>query len=79
MPRPRKNGEPTRLGTEVRSRRADLSLHALGAQIGLTYATLSNIERGTHYPSPRTARLLATWLGWTVGQVFDAAEAPEKR
>lgn len=30
----------------------------------------------THAPSADTARALARWLGWTVEQVFEAAETP---
>lgn len=64
----------TRLGAAIRERRGATGQADAAKVIGVLQATLSNIERGAHYPSPRTARLLATWLGWTVGQVFDAAE-----
>jgi DNA-binding XRE family transcriptional regulator len=75
MPRPRK-GEPTALGVAVRRKRGVRSLQVLAEELELTYSTLSNIERGAHAPSMATARVLAKWLGWTVGQVFDAAETP---
>lgn len=75
MPRPR-TGEPTQLGAELRRRRGDRALADVAEEIGFTHTTLSRIERGARLPSTSTARKLARWLGWTVGQVFDAAETP---
>lgn len=45
-------------------------------KIDIPHTTLSRVERGTHTPSIATARKLAAWLGWSIGQVFDAAESP---
>jgi transcriptional regulator with XRE-family HTH domain len=64
-----------KLGAEIRSRRGERSLEAIAAETGLTYSTLSRVERG-RASSMATARALAAWLGWTVGQVVDAAETP---
>ena len=72
MPRPRQ-GEPTKLGAEIRRRRGKRSLVEVGEEIGVTSTTLSRIERGVTV-SKGAARKLAAWLGWSVGQVFDAAE-----
>lgn len=47
-----------------------------GEEAGLPHTTLSRLERGTHRPSADTARKLATWLGWTVEEVLDAADQP---
>jgi DNA-binding XRE family transcriptional regulator len=75
MPRPR--GAPkTALGVALISRRAQESLFRVADQTGLTYSTLSNLERGTHAPSLATALKLAKWLGWTVEQVVEAAGQP---
>lgn len=74
MPTPR--AATTRLGAEVRARRAELGQVEAAAQIGIPQATLSRVERGTHPPSRKTALRLAAWLGWSVGEVVDAAEEP---
>lgn len=74
MPRPRSSGEPTRLGAELRQRRGVRSLADLGQEVGLSGAAIGRLECGNRFPSPATARKLAAWLGWSVGQVFDAAE-----
>jgi DNA-binding XRE family transcriptional regulator len=44
--------------------------------VGIPQATLSRLERGKHRPNTDTARKLAAWLGWSLEQVLDAAEAP---
>lgn len=75
MPTP-KHPPTTRLGTVIRSRRGRHSQIAAAQESGIPDATLSRIERGTSRPSPETARALATWLGWTLEQVFEAAERP---
>lgn len=44
--------------------------------MGVSYMTLSSIERGAHRPSVDTAVKLARWLGWTVERVIEAATEP---
>lgn len=51
-------------------------LQAAGVEVGVSYVTLSGLERGTHRPSADTARKLARWLGWTMEQVFEASGKP---
>lgn len=75
MPTPTKP-VTTALGAVVRANRAGRSLESLAPDLGLTGATLSRIERGAHRPSWDTAVALAAWLGWTPGQVMDAAATP---
>jgi len=55
-------------------RRGSTPLRDVGEEVGLPHTTLSHLERGTHRPSTDTARKLATWLGWTIEQVLDAAD-----
>lgn len=66
----------TRLGVAIQARRQSSTLREVGELLGLANNTLSRLERGTHRPSADTARKLATWLGWTVEQVLDAADQP---
>lgn len=66
----------TALGAAVRARRGDIGQVAAAEEIGIPRGTLADVERGAHMPSVATARKLARWLGWSVGQVFDAAEEP---
>lgn len=73
----RHRGTPrTRLGVAMQVRRGDTDLRTVGTDLGVTNATLSRLERGTHRPSADTARKLATWLGWTIEQVLVAADEP---
>lgn len=73
MPRPRSQPS-TALGLAVVRARAERSLMDVGAELGLSYATLSSIERGAHRPTYETAVKLAGWLGWTVEQVMTASK-----
>jgi DNA-binding XRE family transcriptional regulator len=75
MPTPSKP-VTTALGATLRSKRAGRALESLAPEIGTTSATLSRLERGAHRPSWDTAVALAAWLGWTPGQVMDAAATP---
>lgn len=70
------NPPVTALGVELRRHRGARSQADAAAEARLPPGTLARIERGTHTPSLETARLLATWLGWTVEEVAAAAEAP---
>ena len=60
----------------MRARRGGSGQVTAEQESGVPHTTLSRIERGTHAPSADTARALARWLGWTVEQVFEAAETP---
>lgn len=75
MPRPR-TAPKTQLGLALIERRGDASLFAVEAETGLTYTTLSRLERGAHRPSADTALKLARWLGWTMEEVMAAADQP---
>lgn len=75
MPRPRKD-PTTELGRAVVARRGGRSLQDIGGEMGVSYMTLSSIERGAHRPSVDTAVKLARWLGWTVERVIEAATEP---
>lgn len=66
----------TRLGTAIRAHRGDSSLRSVSDSAGIPWATLARIERGQNGPTYDTARALAAWLGWTLEQVFEAAEQP---
>lgn len=75
MPRPR-SAASTALGLAMVEARGDRTLLGVGPEVGVTYATLSRLERGTHRPSYDTAVKLAAWLGWTTDQVMAAASTP---
>lgn len=66
----------TALAVAIDERRGELSQTAAAAEIGISQATLSTVERGGPV-SLATARKLATWLGgaWTTDTVADAAKA----
>jgi transcriptional regulator with XRE-family HTH domain len=49
-------------------------LESLSSQIFVSIPTLSRLESGSGKPSLSTARSLASWLGWSVVRVMDAAE-----
>lgn len=60
----------------MRARRGSQNQKELASELGFSALTISHLERGTHGPSIDTARELAKWLGWTMEQVLDAADAP---
>lgn len=60
----------------MQRRRGKTSQRQTAEEVGLPFATLSRIERGTHLPSVQTAMALARWLGWSVEQVMEAAGTP---
>lgn len=66
----------TALGRAIQERRGTADQGSTAAVIGVPRTTLSRIERGTHLPRWDTAVALAAWLGWTPGQVMDAAATP---
>jgi DNA-binding XRE family transcriptional regulator len=70
------NAPTTRLGAELRQRRGARGQVDVAAEVGIPRATFAQIERGAHVPSIASARALAAWLGWTMEQVIEAAEAP---
>jgi transcriptional regulator with XRE-family HTH domain len=53
------------LGAELRRQRAGRSLRDVEAEIGISAATLSRVERGST-PDLEVVRKLAAWLGVTV-------------
>lgn len=75
MPRP-PPVPSTALAAALQLRRNGRRQAVAAEEAGLPEATLSRIERGTHAPSYPTAVRLATWLGWTVERVMDAAAEP---
>ncbi len=66
----------TVLGEAIRARRSGVSQEDSADEAMVPRGTLSRIERGVSKPSAETARALARWLGWTIEEVLDAAEAP---
>lgn len=66
----------TALGVVLRAKRGTRTQREAAPEIGVDRVTLTRIERGTHAPSMETARALATWLGWTMERVMDAAKEP---
>lgn len=66
----------TQLGTAVAAARGARSQRQLDAELGVSRGAVGRIESGSHTPSLRTALILARWLGWTVEQVIEAADAP---
>lgn len=66
----------TELGRALRARRSGRTQRDVEGEVCLPRATLARIERGTHRPSYDTAKALAAWLGWSVEEVMEAAEAP---
>jgi len=63
----------------MRLARGAAPLHEVATSVGVTYTTLSRIERGTHRPSYDTAKALAVWLEWTVEEVMEAAGRPAQQ
>jgi transcriptional regulator with XRE-family HTH domain len=63
----------TALGEAVQRKRGSAALRDIPG-FEISDSTLSRIERGKSTPSVETARALATWLGWSLEQVFEAAE-----
>jgi DNA-binding XRE family transcriptional regulator len=70
------NPPRTTLGAALRTRRGELTGPDVAAELKLEAGHYYRLERGQHRPTIDTARKLAKWLGWTVEQVFDAADTP---
>jgi DNA-binding XRE family transcriptional regulator len=75
MPRPAPKPSSA-LATAIQAKRADLRQQDAADVLGVSGGTLSRLERGTHQPSTDTALKLARWLGWSMEQVIEAANAP---
>lgn len=60
----------------MRQRRATQVGEAAAATVGVSRSTYFKIEEALHLPSPSTALALARWLGWTMEQVYEAANTP---
>lgn len=56
------------------AKRAGRQQREIAAELGMSDATISRLERGLNQPTAPAARALARWLGWTTDQVLDAAE-----
>lgn len=67
----------TQLGSRAKSKRGDVGVRATAAEIGISPATLSRIERG-HTPDLETFAKLCRWLGLDPGQVL-GVESPESK
>jgi DNA-binding XRE family transcriptional regulator len=66
----------TVLASALRDRRGARRQAAVAAEIGVSRSSFARMERGGQPPSPQVAVALARWLGWSVTQVIDAANAP---
>jgi DNA-directed RNA polymerase subunit H (RpoH/RPB5) len=60
----------------MRERRGVESGDAIAASLTMDRDTYYRIERGAQVPSIASADVLGKWLGWTAGQVIDAARRP---
>jgi hypothetical protein len=60
----------------MQSKRGTTPSTVVAPEVGLSHSAWLRLEGAVHRPSVDTARKLARWLGWTVEQVLDAAEAP---
>jgi transcriptional regulator with XRE-family HTH domain len=70
------NPPKTALGHALRVKRGAVIGPEVAAELGIEAGHYYRLERGKHRPNTDTARKLAAWLGWTVEQLLDAAEAP---
>lgn len=66
----------TLLGRSLVNRRGDRTLVAVAEQLGVSYVCVARIELAARKPSPSTALKIARWLGWTMEQVYEAANTP---
>jgi len=65
----------TRLGDAIKKRRGDQSMTDLAQELGVREYILDDLERGMDEPSLKVALILASWLGWTIKELSEAAEA----
>jgi len=68
----------THLTAAIRERRGERPLRIAAAEIGCAIATLCALELDRLRPASELASKLAPWLGWTVEQVFEAAQQPAR-
>jgi len=67
----------TALSAVVAARIGTRALREAAAESGLTISTLSKVRAGAWKPLPGVvATGLASWLGWDVGAVLEAAGRP---
>jgi transcriptional regulator with XRE-family HTH domain len=66
------------LGARLRARRRDLglSLRAAAAEVGLSAATLSRVERGDYLPERDSLFRLVSWLGLRSGEPYTEPHPP---
>lgn len=68
---------PTALGQKVARKRGSMGIRAAAAEIGISAATLSRVERG-HLPDSRTLGKICVWAGVDPAAVIGGG-APAKR
>lgn len=66
----------TNLSAAMRRRRATRFAATAATELGISSSTYFKIEEAQRKPSPSTALALARWLGWTMEQVYEAANTP---
>jgi len=66
----------TKLGSAMRTKRGAVPAKVACIEAGLSLPVYYRFERGSQEVGRRAGRLLAAWLGWTVGEVIDASERP---
>lgn len=73
---PRSPATPkTRLGQALQARRGQHSGHSAADAMGVSVTTYYRLESGDRRPGTATAQALAAWLGWSLEQVLNAADA----
>lgn len=60
---------PEDLGRKVQQKRGSMGIRACAAEIGVSPATLSRVERG-HLPDSRTLGKICVWLGVDPGLII---------
>jgi len=51
-------------------RKKSLTLEDAGKGIKINTSTLSRIERGVHFPSPESAKKIASFYGKKLGEIY---------
>src|SRR5438552_12957068 len=63
------------LGPKLLEKRGDRGIREVAAEIGISAATLSRVERG-HLPDLETFKKICKWLGVDPGEVFGFSPSP---
>ena len=69
---------PQDLGNRASRKRGSMGIRAAAAEIGISPATLSRIERG-HLPDSRTLGKVCVWLGIDPGMIIGGADGGANR